>query len=657
MRDVIKRISLCCSLLALVTLTSGCPTLQEIISDFKAKVVHRVEEVKNKFVEMFGERYGIDRDLIEQFKEMSPAEIRERLKEELEKIKNLLDAAEAVGVIEDVNRVIGDLSQVLVDIDQTGVITYVQENLDRLRELVGDVSNEEIRNLARENIEVLSEALHNVNWEHYVGESIERIDALNRIMEEVQSKLEGIEDQTLATALRQKLAFIKRILLQLTNAEDDLDVIFFILDKLEYVRNRIEGLEGHDLISVLQDEISFITCGVGKLEGTNFASSVLNLISGLKGHLDQYLGMSDVASLKERISELQSRLDQGFLVGESTLGEINSRIDETVGAIEGHYEELKDTELAAYFDTRFRLIRSFLTDPTTQPLTADQLSRLPACGETGPEPPTPARCGDQIVQGEEPCDDGNQVDTDSCTNLCRVAVCGDGIVFTGVEECDDGNQDETDTCTSQCRNAVCGDNLLQAGVEPCDDGNRVTENCAYGLTSCQICDAHCQWVAGTTSFCGDGTLDTSNGEICDDANRETEVCRYGVASCQVCDSDCRLASGATSLCGDGSVNSSSGETCDDGNQITETCTYGLQSCTICDRGCRVRSGRTSYCGDRRVDKAQGEECDAGPKPAPSNRCADACRRCAGVNERADRTGRECCRGLTLKKGYCLETRR
>jgi len=72
MRDVIKRISLCCSLLALVTLTSGCPTLQEIISDFKAKVVHRVEEVKNKFVEMFGERYGIDRDLIEQFKEMSP---------------------------------------------------------------------------------------------------------------------------------------------------------------------------------------------------------------------------------------------------------------------------------------------------------------------------------------------------------------------------------------------------------------------------------------------------------------------------------------------------------------------------------------------------------------------------------------------------------
>ena len=48
--------------------------------------------------------------------------------------------------------------------------------------------------------------------------------------------------------------------------------------------------------------------------------------------------------------------------------------------------------------------------------------------------------------------------------------------------------------------------------EACDDGNTVTESCAYGETSCTVCDASCGEVAGTTSYCGDGTLDAVNGE-------------------------------------------------------------------------------------------------------------------------------------------------
>lgn len=31
-----------------------------------------------------------------------------------------------------------------------------------------------------------------------------------------------------------------------------------------------------------------------------------------------------------------------------------------------------------------------------------------------------ARCGDGIVEFEEPCDDGNLVDDDDCTNFCRL---------------------------------------------------------------------------------------------------------------------------------------------------------------------------------------------------------------------------------------------
>jgi cysteine-rich repeat protein len=39
----------------------------------------------------------------------------------------------------------------------------------------------------------------------------------------------------------------------------------------------------------------------------------------------------------------------------------------------------------------------------------------------------PIFCGDGIVQPGEACDDGNQSNTDSCTNLCKIPFCGDGF--------------------------------------------------------------------------------------------------------------------------------------------------------------------------------------------------------------------------------------
>jgi cysteine-rich repeat protein len=82
----------------------------------------------------------------------------------------------------------------------------------------------------------------------------------------------------------------------------------------------------------------------------------------------------------------------------------------------------------------------------------------------------PARCGDSNVQmGVEECDDGkNGNNADACTDECKKAACGDGFVQKG-EECDDGNMVDTDTCTN-CKLAVCGDGIAQAGEE-CDDGN------------------------------------------------------------------------------------------------------------------------------------------------------------------------------------------
>ena len=83
-----------------------------------------------------------------------------------------------------------------------------------------------------------------------------------------------------------------------------------------------------------------------------------------------------------------------------------------------------------------------------------------------------AVCGNGTRESAEECDDGNDVNTDGCTNGCLDAVCGDGFTRQGVEQCDDGNAVNDDFCTNACTfaPAVCGDGVRQNG-ETCDDGN------------------------------------------------------------------------------------------------------------------------------------------------------------------------------------------
>jgi len=141
-----------------------------------------------------------------------------------------------------------------------------------------------------------------------------------------------------------------------------------------------------------------------------------------------------------------------------------------------------------------------------------------------------------VVQvGVEACDDGNEVDTDACRNLCESARCGDGVVQEGVEACDDGNQTDTDGCTNACAEARCGDSLVQDGVETCDDGNEVDGD---------ACTNAC-----ADAVCGDGIVRVGV-EACDDGNEvDTDACRD---SCVV------------ARCGDG-VTQAGVEACDDGN--------------------------------------------------------------------------------------------
>ncbi len=71
----------------------------------------------------------------------------------------------------------------------------------------------------------------------------------------------------------------------------------------------------------------------------------------------------------------------------------------------------------------------------------------------------------------ETCDDGNDIDTDECTNECKIARCGDGIIWEWEEVCDDWNPNSNDGCSNTCESESCGDGIKQSGLEECDDWN------------------------------------------------------------------------------------------------------------------------------------------------------------------------------------------
>ncbi|MCP5468681.1 MAG: DUF4215 domain-containing protein [Deltaproteobacteria bacterium] len=66
-----------------------------------------------------------------------------------------------------------------------------------------------------------------------------------------------------------------------------------------------------------------------------------------------------------------------------------------------------------------------------------------SCGED--------HCGDGIVDIDEQCDDGNNIDSDDCTNFCEFPACGDGIINQDLEECDDANLINGDGCDENCQ--------------------------------------------------------------------------------------------------------------------------------------------------------------------------------------------------------------
>lgn len=215
-------------------------------------------------------------------------------------------------------------------------------------------------------------------------------------------------------------------------------------------------------------------------------------------------------------------------------------------------------------------------DATTGGVTVSETGETGDTGDTDHTSGGDAVCGDAIQEGDEQCDDGNQIDADGCLSTCQNAVCGDDIVWEGMEFCDDGNQVDDDGCPNNCAPPGCGNGKLDPG-ETCDDGNVIDDD---GCTSkCAM------------PTCGDGLL--SMDEKCDDGN--------------VSDNDACLNNCVPAVCGDGVVQANV-EACDDGNDS------GSDNCVP---GCKL-----AVCGDGFINAGE-EECDDG-NVVDGDGCSAAC---------------------------------
>ena len=188
-----------------------------------------------------------------------------------------------------------------------------------------------------------------------------------------------------------------------------------------------------------------------------------------------------------------------------------------------------------------------------------------------------------LTSGAGACAAGNE----SCCALARdclgslgdVIVSADGCCGTDLD-CPSGLHCNTSTWICGGAAASCGDGVISS-TEQCDDHNTITESCVYGAMSCPVCDASCHSVQGVTHFCGDNTIDLSDGETCDPPEA------------LICDSSCHALQPAS--CTNGVMDATESDV-DCGGRLCAACLAGEHCVVPSDcRPAHPECGATSDC--------------------------------------------------------------
>jgi cysteine-rich repeat protein len=170
----------------------------------------------------------------------------------------------------------------------------------------------------------------------------------------------------------------------------------------------------------------------------------------------------------------------------------------------------------------------------------------------------PVRCGDEVVDPGEECDDGNNSNRDDCLNTCKSAVCGDGRVHdqgAGTEQCDDDNTAPGDgcspTCTLECGNGVLDGACSEGSVgAPCSTNVDCDTTPGNGVCIGEQCDPGKNCTGGSNNGAPCGAASVCPGGTCAPI--------FCVPGPQVCSAVCLI-----STCGNGAVECS--EECDLGS--------------------------------------------------------------------------------------------
>ena len=270
-------------------------------------------------------------------------------------------------------------------------------------------------------------------------------------------------------------------------------------------------------------------------------------------------------------------------------------------------------------------------------------------------------CGNDILEGDEECDDGNRESDDACNSDCRLS-CGDGEVNI-IEICDTGiAEGEDGACPSTCddENACTTDTL---------SGAECTAECTYGdIAMCTNGDGCCP--AGCTAVddddceadCGNGvveageTCEPAAGIACPTACNDSNTCTVDalVGSAATCDARCEYT--AITMCTAGDLCCASGCTAGTDTDCSSTCGNMLiEPPETCDNGSAVPCPTACDDGDAcTADALVGTAamCNVMCSTTPITACAMAADGCcpSGCNQTNDGDCEALCGNRVVEAG-------